>query len=68
MSTEFNDRLDRLLDMVDASNKAELIRQALRVYEYIVKQTLDGNTFKIERKNGEIERMTFFEIPRPVED
>jgi len=68
VSTEFNDRLDRLLEMVDASNKAELIRQALRVYEYIVKQTLEGNNFKIERKNGEIERMTFFEIPQPTEN
>jgi len=66
---EFNDRLERMLDVVDASNKAELIRQALRVYEYIVKKTLDGCTFKIEHRDGEVERMPMLEVrPQPVED
>jgi Arc/MetJ-type ribon-helix-helix transcriptional regulator len=65
--TEFNDRLERLLNDVDATNKAELIRQALRVYEFIVKKTLEGCTFKVEHKNGDVERMTFLEIPQPVE-
>jgi hypothetical protein len=65
---EFNERLERLLETVDASNKAELIRQALRVYEYIVKKSLEGCAFKIEYPNGEVERMTFFEIPQPVQD
>jgi hypothetical protein len=64
---EFNERLERLLDVVDASNKAELIRQALRVYEFIVKRTLDGCTFKVEYKNGEVERIMFLEVPQPTE-
>lgn len=64
--SEFNDRLERLLDVVDASNKAELIRQALRVYEFIAKKTVEGCTFKIEYKNGDTERITFLEIPQPA--
>jgi hypothetical protein len=66
--TEFNSRLERLLQMVGATNKAELIRHALRVYEFIVKKTLDGCTFKIEYSNGDIERMTFLEVPQPLPD
>jgi hypothetical protein len=62
--SEFNERLDRLLEKVDANNKADLIRQALRVYEYIVEKKLEGCEFKIVYPSGEIEGFTFLEIPR----
>jgi hypothetical protein len=49
---EFNVRLEALLKVVDADNKSDLIRNALRVYEYITEKTVEGCRFKIVYPDG----------------
>jgi hypothetical protein len=58
VSEQFNSRLEKLLETVDADTKASLIRQALQVYEHIAQQTVSGYSFKIV-KNGEEKDLVF---------
>ena len=41
-SADATQRLNRMKDQTDASSYAELVRNALRVYEWIVQQEKDG--------------------------
>jgi len=41
VSPEFYERLEALERKTDASSKANLIRQALQLYEYVVMRTVD---------------------------
>src|SRR5215472_13621971 len=53
LSKRFFERLEALQDMTEAESKASLIRDALQVYEFIVKRTLDGCSFKAVSKAGD---------------
>lgn len=46
------ERLERLEGLMDASSKAEVLRQALQVLEYIAEQTRDGTEFRVRRPDG----------------
>jgi hypothetical protein len=56
---DFNSRLEKLLDIIEADSKADLIRQALRVYEYIATKTEAGASFKLVHPDGEVEKLVF---------
>jgi len=55
VSPQFNERLERLQEIVDADSKASLIRQALQLYEYLAHRTVEGCTFKMIKDGTETE-------------
>lgn len=46
------DRLTKLQDLTEATSYAEVVRNSLRVYEALVKQTADGSIVIIRRPDG----------------
>lgn len=56
-------RLERLETMAQAGSKATLIRDALRVYEFIVTRTVEGCGFRLVSKRGKEETLVFVGIP-----
>ena len=53
LSLEFYQRLDELTIRVDAENKAGVIRDALRLYEFVIKQREQGSTLSVRQSDGE---------------
>ena len=60
LSRAFYKRLEQLEDTVDAESKASLIRQALQLYEYITRKTIEGASFRVVNPNGETENLVIF--------
>jgi hypothetical protein len=60
LTPQFNQRLERLGDLVDANSKADIIRQALQLFEYVAKRTIDGYTFRAVSRDGREENLVFF--------
>lgn len=56
----FNTRLEALEKLTQADSKAGLIRQALQIYEYIARKTLDGYSFRAVNPDGKEENLVFF--------
>jgi predicted DNA-binding protein len=52
LSPEFYKRLDELTHLVDAESKAQVIREALKLYEYVMKQREQGATFSVRQSDG----------------
>ncbi len=52
-----NERLERLVDLVEANSKAEIIRDALRLYEWAVNKYAEGADFYAENADGVAERV-----------
>ena len=52
-------RLENLKEKTDATTKAEVVRNALRLYEWFVSQVDPNNIVEIKDKEGE----TLFKIP-----
>jgi hypothetical protein len=46
-------RLRALRDKTEAASYAEVLKNALRLYEALVKEAEEGNELMIRRKNGE---------------
>jgi hypothetical protein len=71
LTPQFNERLESLEILVAAGSKADVIRQALQLYEYIARRTVDGYTFRAVARNGREENLVFFgtvAAPPVVED
>jgi hypothetical protein len=54
LTAQFNQRLD------DANSKADIIRQALQLFEYVAKRTVEGYTFRAVSRTGREENLVFF--------
>ena len=59
LSPEFYTRLESLEERVDAESKAQVIREALRLYEYMVERHLEGDKFVARTQAGEEETIVF---------
>jgi hypothetical protein len=46
------DRLTKLQEMTEATSYAEVVRNALRVYEALIKQTANGGTVLVRLPDG----------------
>ena len=71
LTPQFNQRLEELEELVDANSKADIIRQALQLYEYVARRTIEGYTFRAVARNGREENLVFFgagPAPSPVEE
>lgn len=64
LSQEFYDRLEELEELVEGESKAAVIRNALRLYEYIAQRTAEGDQFKAIHKDGTEERVVFLGAAR----
>ena len=54
-SKEAESRIDNIKAKTGASSRAEVIRRALRLYDYVIDRTLDGEIMAFE-KDGEFKR------------
>jgi hypothetical protein len=63
LSPQFYKRLESLEGIVDADSKAGLIRQALQLYEYVAKRSIEGWVFRaINTDNGQEEAIAFYSL------
>ena len=62
LSPRFYERLGALEQLVDGGTKANVIRQALQVYEYLVQRTLDGCSFREIDKDGREQTIVFMGV------
>ncbi|HEV7517118.1 MAG TPA: hypothetical protein VGR07_12525 [Thermoanaerobaculia bacterium] len=62
VTPKFYGRLEELERLVEAESKAGVIRQALQLYEFMVKRYLEGARFKVV-KGGEEQEIAFFTLP-----
>ena len=60
LSAAFYDRLDALETITQAESKAGVIRQALQIYEYIARKTMEGYSFRATSPDGREEHPIFF--------
>lgn len=63
LTPDLYDRLERLEAAAQAGSKATLIRDALRVYEFIVNKTVEGCAFRMVNKRGKEESLVFVGMP-----
>ncbi len=59
LTPEFYSRLNDLEDLVGAESKASVIRQALQLYEYVAKRTVQGWKFRAVSEQGGEEGIVF---------
>ena len=64
LTPQFYERLEKLEGLVEAGSKANLIRQALQLYEYVAKRTLEGYSFQ-STKGDKTEGLVFLGPPSP---
>ena len=60
-------RLEKLEEMTGAPSKADVVRDALRLYEFAVKAAVGGAKFHITMADGTTERMVVFGLPTASE-
>lgn len=60
MSPQSMDRLNQLLVRCEAGSKAEIIRNALRLYEAVIDETEKGNGFCVKTPEGDIIQYRMF--------
>ncbi len=53
-------RLEALREKVEASSTSEVIRDALRLYEFIVGESEKGAEFYVRRPNEEMSKLEIF--------
>lgn len=54
------ERLNRLKDMVEAPSYTEVMKDALRLYEYFIQKDNEGAQFQVKSKNGHISEIKIF--------
>jgi hypothetical protein len=54
------DRLNRLKEKVEASTYTEVMKDALRLYEYFVQKDTEGSSFLVKSKSGEVAEVKIF--------
>jgi len=64
LSAAFYERLEKLQTLVDANTKADLIRQALQLYEYMAQKTSSGYRFRQVDPDDKEENLIFFDLPK----
>ena len=64
LKPQLYDRLEALEQLVGADSKADVIREALQLYEFIVKRVVAGARVSMTM-NGKEEIVSFFNMPNP---
>jgi hypothetical protein len=61
-------RLEDLESVTDANSKADLIREALRLYEYLVKQSIKGSKVQCVAPDGSVTEVFATSLPTPAQE
>ena len=64
LSRPFYKRLTKLGELVDSDTKASVIRDALQLYEYVATEVANGSTFSVVDRDGRVQNLVFFSIPK----
>lgn len=67
LQPRFHERLTRLEETVEANSKADLIRDALRIYELLAEEIQAGNRICSIDNNGHSKEI-MFAAPMPASD
>jgi len=54
------DRLNRLKEIVEATSYTEVMKDALRLYEYFVQKDNEGAQFQVKSKDGNVSDIKIF--------
>ena len=54
------ERLNRLKDMVEAASYTEVMKDALRLYEYFVQKDNEGAQVQVRSKDGNVSEIKIF--------
>jgi hypothetical protein len=54
------ERLNRLKDLSEAASYTEVMKDALRLYEYFIEQDINGSKFIVETKDGKTSEIKIF--------
>jgi tRNA1(Val) A37 N6-methylase TrmN6 len=65
LSPQFQERIERLESLLESGGKANLVRDALRVYEFVAEKSLAGYKFKMIDMQGNEETLAFIEFFSP---
>lgn len=65
VTPEFYDRLEQLERYVQAYSKAEVIRDALQLYQYIARKQREGWQFQAKTDDGQTTTLVFLDLPTP---
>ena len=60
LSPKAAERLDIMQNSIDAPSAVDVIRTALRVFDYIVDQNIEGNEVCIRNSDGDIKELILF--------
>lgn len=60
LTPQFYERLVQLQDLVEAESKANVIREALRLYEYLASRAMRGASFRVVNQDGAEETVALF--------
>jgi hypothetical protein len=64
MGKESVERLDRIRERTAASSRADVIRRALGLYQYVLEELEDNAVLYFEKKGGEKTRIVFPDLIR----
>lgn len=64
LSSRSYDRLERLREAVGAQSKADVLRDALQIYEWVVQKTQGGGEFFVREKDGEPQQVVLLGVER----
>jgi hypothetical protein len=53
-------RLNKIKELTEASSYTEVMKDALRLYEYFVKKDSEGSDFLVRSKNGDMSEIKIF--------
>lgn len=53
-------RLQALKELTEAASYAEVMKNALRLYDALIKEAEQGNTFQVRTSSGEIKEYVLF--------
>lgn len=54
------ERLNRLKELAEAGSYTEIMKDALRLYEYIISVDIEGSKFLVKDKDGNISEIKIF--------
>lgn len=53
LTKQAKDRLDDLAEVVGASSQSDVVRRALRIYDYLVSEQQKGNSIVVKTEDGD---------------
>ena len=62
LSPKSKERLDRIVDMMEAETTTEAVKDSFRLLEYFLKKSQEGGKFYVKMPDEDIKQIEFFGI------